>query len=158
MRALKCCFNLKSLWKITCEGGGTPRGGVVGGKGVGTYLWAVRPPQAFIRSASESLLTITWELKGMLWTWDSFTWGSYLKVVDRSSFWSSSSSELLLWSEAEDFGSGCSWPDSSVADWGEKSTTKTQSRAPFTCIKSKIHFQVGCNFILGYVDKGIWRP
>lgn len=43
---------------------------------------------------------------------------SYLVVLERSSFWSSSSSsELLLSSELEDFGSGCSWPDSSVADW-----------------------------------------
>lgn len=58
-------------------------------------------------------------------------WWSYLVVLERSSLWSSSSSsELLLSSELEDFGSGCSWPDSSVADWRSSMQTKqTLSRS-----------------------------
>lgn len=62
-------------------------------------------------------------------SWFCTPGSSYLVVVERSSFWSSSS-EMLLSSESEVF-SGCS-PDSSVADWEWRKMTLKQLHNPNT--------------------------
>lgn len=69
-------------------------------------------------------------------------WKPYLMVLERSNVWSSSPSELLLSSELEDFGSGCSWPDRSVADWGRNGERKTEWQSQPQSINFRINFFV----------------